>query len=84
LFNPLCLLLLPVLGSLRRGASMPGWARIIGTLIACMAGLALFLKFLPFRIQDNGDWIALMLPLQCALALRLSRTVVERPTTSTS
>ena len=28
----------------------------------------LFLKFLPFRIQSNGDWIALFLPIHLALA----------------
>ncbi|PIX59414.1 MAG: hypothetical protein COZ47_12580 [Lysobacterales bacterium CG_4_10_14_3_um_filter_64_11] len=42
------------------------------TLIAVMAALAMFLKFLPFRVQGNGDWIVLVLPVQATLALMLA------------
>lgn len=71
LFSPLALLLLPGTLALARGRApshrYPWWLR----LVLASAALALFLKFLPFRIQANGDWIALMLPLLAALTLRL-------------
>ena len=35
--------------------------------------LAVFLKFLPSRIQDNVDWIVLWLPIHAALAWVLGR-----------
>lgn len=72
LFNPLCLLLLGAVRSLRRAAPVPAWLSRAGTTVALCAGLALFLKFLPFRPQANGDWIALMLPVHAALAWRLA------------
>jgi hypothetical protein len=73
LFSPLCLLLLPALRDLWRGASASRAMRAVGMAVALSAGFAFFLKFLPFRIQANGDWIALMLPVQAALALRLAQ-----------
>ena len=71
LFNPLCLLLLAALPALARGTAPRPWLSNIALTIALCAGLALFLKFLPFRIQSTGDWIALMLPIQLVLAWRL-------------
>jgi hypothetical protein len=71
LFSPLAIALLPCLGRLWRGEPLPRWARNLVMALAFSAGLALFLKFLPFRIQSNGDWIALMLPVHVALAWRL-------------
>ena len=68
LTNPLCLLLLPGAWQLARGRQPPRWHRPIVRTIALIAGVALFLKFLPFRIQRNGDWIALFLPIHLALA----------------
>lgn len=71
LFNPLCLALLPAALALWRGAVLSSTARRIAFVVAGCAGFAFFLKFLPFRIQSNGDWIALMLPIHAALAWRL-------------
>jgi hypothetical protein len=71
LFNPLCLALLPALAPLWRGARPARWLGRVALAVALCAGLALFLKFLPFRIQSNGDWIALMLPIHTLLAWRL-------------
>ena len=49
--------------------------------IAALAGLALFLKVFPGFIQDNRFWLALLLPVQVALAfvLRERHTAHERP-----
>lgn len=73
LFDPLCLLLLGAVPALWRGEAASRFMRGAGLAIALLAGLALFLKFLPFRIQDTGDWIALLLPVHAALALRLGQ-----------
>jgi hypothetical protein len=73
LFNPLCLLLLGAVPALCRGPSVPRWLGRVALLVAFCAGVALFLKFLPFRLQANGDWIALMLPIHVVLAWRLAR-----------
>jgi hypothetical protein len=73
LFDPLCLLLLASVPALWRGASASKLARATALAVALIAGFALFLKFLPFRIQANGDWIALMLPIHAVLAVRLAR-----------
>lgn len=73
LFDPLCLLLLGALPALWRGTDAGRAMRALGLAVALIAGFALFLKFLPFRIQDTGDWIALLLPVHAALALRLGR-----------
>lgn len=71
LFNPLCLLLLGTLPALWRGGAPPRWLSHVALAVALCAGFAFFLKFLPFRIQSTGDWIALLLPLHCAMAWRL-------------
>jgi hypothetical protein len=71
LFNPLSLALLPAATALWRSGPIPVASRRIALAIASCAGFAFFLKFLPFRIQSNGDWIALMLPIHIALAWRL-------------
>ena len=71
LFNPLCLVLLAALPALVRGTATPRWLSHLALAVAICAGLALFLKFLPFRIQSTGDWIALMLPAHVVLAWRL-------------
>ncbi len=78
LTNPLCLLLLPGAWQLARGRQPPRWHRPIVLTIALIAGVALFLKFLPFRIQRNGDWIALFLPIHLALAYAGRRGAAAR------
>jgi hypothetical protein len=69
LTSPLCFALIP--GAWARMHGRPGqsrWHANVLLLVALSAGVALFLKFLPFRIQGNGDWIALFLPIHLALA----------------
>ena len=73
LFNPLCLALLPAAWPLARGVTASRWMTRVMLTVALCAGIALFLKFLPFRIQSNGDWIALLLPIHAAVAWRLGR-----------
>lgn len=71
LLSPLCLLLLP-----------GGWARLRGRepsvrfrwllrIVVAGAAVAGFLKFLPFRPQENVEWVLLLLPLHWALLRRL-------------
>ncbi len=69
LFNPLCLLLVPAWWRARREP----WigvktVRALATLIAVLAGLALFVKILPWFPQANLPWILLLLPVHAALA----------------
>lgn len=71
LFNPLCLVLLPGSVTIARRTAAARWLSRVALLVALCAALALFLKFLPFRIQSNGDWIALLLPIHAVLAWRL-------------
>lgn len=67
LVSPLCLLLLP--GALARARGRPSGRMFAATLqlVAALAGLAVFVSFLPFRPQDNLDWIVLLLPLHLGL-----------------
>lgn len=71
LFNPLCLLQLGAVPALARGDAPGRWLARVALAVAACACFAFFLKFLPFRIQSTGDWIALLLPLHLVLALRL-------------
>ncbi len=68
LTSPLCFALLPGAWNIARGRPAPRWHAYMLVLVALSAGVALFLKFLPFRIESNGDWIALFLPIHLALA----------------
>ena len=74
LTSPLCLALLPGAWAMLHGRNPPRWHAKVLFLVAVSAGTALFLKFLPFRIQSNGDWIALFLPIHLALAYAGRRT----------
>ena len=72
LLNPLGLLLLPAwLGALRRGWQPRPSAHALGCFIALGAALALPLRLLPGTEQQNLHWIALLLPVQLALAWAL-------------
>ncbi len=68
LTSPLCFALLPGAWAQMRGRMPKKWHADVLLLVALSAGTALFLKFLPFRIQSNGDWIAMFLPIHVALA----------------
>ncbi|MBJ6978758.1 DUF4105 domain-containing protein [Luteimonas sp. MC1782] len=71
LLNPLCLLLLP--GAWRIARGRPG-GRVFGVVlvaVAAMAVLAPFLLWMPLQSQRNAHWVALLLPLQLALAAAL-------------
>lgn len=73
LLDPLCLALLAGLPALVRGSAAPHWLRHLGRLVLGLSLLALFLRFLPFRIQNNGDFIVLLVPIHAALMWRLGR-----------
>jgi hypothetical protein len=69
LFNPLCLLLLPTwLARLRQRWQPSRFAQRIALAVAFCAVLAWFVKILPGFVQDNRAWIALLLPIDLALA----------------
>ncbi len=79
LTNPISLALLPGAWAILRGRTPGRWFPRILVLLAISAGLALFLKFLPFRIQRNGDWIALFLPIHLAMAYAARKVAFPRP-----
>lgn len=73
LLSPLCLGLLPGAWAQLRRRTPPRWFSSLLLIVLLLAGVAGFLKFLPFRIQDNLDWIMLLLPLHAALWWSLRR-----------
>jgi hypothetical protein len=70
LLSPLCWLLLPGGWALLRGRAANSRFRALLWLVAASAAVAGFLKFLPFRPQENVEWVLLLLPLHLALARR--------------
>lgn len=68
LFNPMCLALLPGAWILARGRQPSEHFQRLLLVVAVLAGTAIFLKFLPSRVQSNADWIFLVAPLQFTLA----------------
>jgi hypothetical protein len=72
LLSPLCLALLPGGWAVLRGGEPSKVFR--GLLVAVAAGAAIagFLKFLPFRPQENVEWVLLLLPLHWALLRSLA------------
>nr|WP_246149899.1 DUF4105 domain-containing protein [Arenimonas fontis] len=72
LLSPLCLGLLPGAWALLRGREPKPWFRALLVLVVAGAALAGFLKFLPFRPQENVEWVLLLLPLHWALLRRLA------------
>ena len=66
--SPLCLLLLPGAWQALRGQPTARWFRRLLWLVAASAAIAGFLKFLPFRPQENVEWVLLFLPMHLALA----------------
>ena len=74
LLDPLCLLLLPGAWRWLRGRPPRLWFQRL--LLAVLVGglVAWVMRWLPvFPYQDNARWIALLLPVHAALALRLRR-----------
>ena len=68
LLSPLAFLAIPGgWRSLRGRETSPRFATVLWVL-AGSAALAGFLKFLPFRPQENVEWVLLLLPLHWALA----------------
>lgn len=69
LLNPLCLLLVPAWIASARASWQPSrFIKATSLLIAFIAALEFFLKIYPSFAQDNRFWIALLLPIQVALA----------------
>ena len=68
LFSPLCLLLLPGGWQVLRGRAGSTRFRQLLWLVAGSAAIAGFLKFLPFRPQENVEWVLLLLPVHLGLA----------------
>lgn len=67
LLSPLCLFLLPGAWAKLRGREPSPRFRALLVAVAACAALAGFLKFLPFRPQQNVEWVLLLLPLHWAL-----------------
>jgi hypothetical protein len=76
LLSPLALALLPggwrfARGRLPHDSAGGRVFRVLLWTLAGMAAIAGFLKFLPFRPQENVEWVLLLLPLHLALARQL-------------
>lgn len=67
LLSPLCLFLLPGAWAKLRGREPSQRFRWLLWAVAGSAALAGFLKFLPFVVQENVEWVLLLLPLHWAL-----------------
>jgi len=72
LLSPLSFLLLPGAWSRLRGRAPSPRFGVYLWLIAGSAALAGFLTFFPFLLQQNLDWVLLLLPVHLALAKALS------------
>lgn len=72
LLNPLLLLLVPTFWRARKADwTVTRFARGLSTFIAVVAVFAAFAKVLPWFVQDNAVWLALLVPLHLALAATL-------------
>jgi hypothetical protein len=72
LFNPLALLLLPAAAACWKGAMAGRASRVVALIVVFLSAAAAMIKLLPLEWQDNGDWIALWLPIHVALAAALA------------
>ena len=73
LLNPLLLLLVPTCWRARKADwTITRFARVVSTLIVSLAVFAAFAKVLPWFVQDNAVWLALLVPLHIGLAVALS------------
>ncbi len=72
LLNPLLLLLVPTCWRARKADwTITRFARVVSTLIVSLAVFAAFAKVLPWFVQDNAVWLALLVPLHLGLATAL-------------
>ena len=67
----LCILLLPGAWRIARGRDGGLVFRIVLAVVALGLLVAPFLLWMPLQTQRNAHWLALMLPLQLALAAAL-------------
>jgi hypothetical protein len=72
LLSPLSFLLLPGAWSRMRGRAPSPRFGVYLWLVAGSAAIAGFLTFFPFLLQQNLDWVLLLLPIHLALAKVLS------------
>lgn len=80
LLDPLLLLLLPALWRTRQPAARSSRAaRVLASLVVLLALLALVVKILPWFVQNNAVWIALLLPPHLVIAWRLLRKPDAQP-----
>jgi hypothetical protein len=81
LLSPLALLALPGGWRVARGrAASSRWGTLLWVL-AGSAAIAGFLKFLPFRPQQNLEWVLLLLPLHLSLARVFTQARATAPAT---
>lgn len=73
LLNPLCLLLLPGAWRIARGRKGGRVFRALLALLAAGVVVAPFLHWLPLLPQRNAHWLALLVPVQLALAWTMWR-----------
>jgi len=71
LLNPLCVLLLPGAWRIARGRRAGRVFDVLLMVVGAMALLAPFLLWMPLQTQRNAHWVALLLPLQLAMAAAL-------------
>lgn len=71
LFNPLAWGLLVAAWPVLRGRAVPRWLAWIALAVAGCAVAAFFALVLPIQPQRNAHWVALLLPVHCALAAAL-------------
>jgi hypothetical protein len=79
LLSPLMLLLLPGGWRALRGRDGGRLFDIVLAVVAAMAAVAMFLSWLSMSPQDNGRWIALLLPIHLALWAGLRGGAERRP-----
>lgn len=79
LASPLALALLPGAWALLRGRRPGAAFGPLLMLVFVSAALAVFIGFLPFRPQDNLDWIVLLLPVHFALWRVMAPPPVPEP-----
>ena len=88
LLDPLCLLLVPAWIASARASWQPSrFVKATSFVIAFLAAFEFFLKIYPSFAQDNRFWIALLLPIQVALAAGVNWRAIKpdpvfRPTSA--